>query len=76
MASEENEQDTPSGRLIPLIDFNKYYPDPTPSALRWLAFKNIDGFQSCIVRRGRRVLIDEVAYFRWVRERHSKKSEE
>ena len=46
--------------------------DPSPGALRWLVFTNKDGFESCVVRRGKRVLIDEAAYFEWL-EKHSNK---
>ena len=53
-------------RLIPVPEFNKYHPDPTPAALRWLIFNNVNGFKRCVVRRGRRVLIDEREYFKWL----------
>ena len=62
------------GRLIPLVYFNKYYPDPTPSALRWLMFKDVDGFRRCVVRRGRRVLIDKGEYFRWLQDHNAKRN--
>jgi hypothetical protein len=55
-------------RLIPLSKFNQYHPDPTVPALRWLVQTNRDGFNRCIVRRARRILIDEQEYFRWVDE--------
>ncbi len=53
-------------RLIPVSKFNDYHPDPTPGAIRWMIFTNKDGFEVCVVRRGRRVLIDEEAYFKWL----------
>lgn len=58
-------------RLIPVPQFNHYHPDPTPAALRWLIFTNKNGFERCVVRRGRRVLIDEIEYFRWLDENNS-----
>jgi hypothetical protein len=61
-------------RLIPLVMFNNYYPDPSPAGLRWLIFKNVDDFRRCVVKRGRRVLIDEQEYFRWLREHNERKN--
>jgi hypothetical protein len=55
-------------RLIPIPKFNDYHPDPTPAAIRWMIFTNKDGFNRCVVRRGRRVLIDELEYFNWLDE--------
>lgn len=59
-------------RLIPIPKFNDYHPDPSPAALRWLVFTNKDGFESCVVRRGKRVLIDEAAYFEWLDKQNEK----
>ena len=53
-------------RLIPVPRFNDFHPDPSPAALRWMIFTNKNGFDCCIVRRGRRILIDEVEYFKWL----------
>jgi len=71
--SEENQNPENSQRLIPVVSFNRYYPDPSVSAIRWLILKNINGFRRCIVRRGRRVLIDEREYFEWLKEQNEKK---
>ena len=57
-------------RLIPVPKFNDYHPDPTPAALRWMIFTNKNDFNRCIVRRGKRVLIDEIEYFRWLDEQN------
>ena len=57
-------------RLIPVPKFNEFHPDPTPAALRWLIFTNKNGFDRCVVRRGRRVLIDEIAYFQWLEDQN------
>lgn len=67
----ENAKEQPAvRRLIPVARFGEYYPDPTPSALRWLIYANVRGFRRCVVRRGRRVLIDEGEYFRWLEEQN------
>ncbi len=68
MASETDEQPGQVRRLIPVPQFNQFHPDPTPAAIRWMIFTNKDGFNRCVVRRGRRVLIDEAEYFRWLDE--------
>ncbi len=59
-------------RLIPIPQFNDYHPDPSPAALRWLIFTNKDDFNNCVVRRGRRVLIDEDAFFIWIDKNNKK----
>ncbi len=54
-------------RLIPLLRFNDFYPDPSVKALRWLRFTNQNNFnEECVVLRGRRVLICEESYFNWI----------
>lgn len=59
-------------RYIPIPKFNEYHPDPSPAALRWLVFSNPDNFSCCVVRRGRRVLIDEEKYFEWLEQQNKK----
>lgn len=73
MGEENNGLDVKVRRLIPVPDFNKYHPDPTPKAIRWMIYKNKNGFKRCIVRRGHRVLIDECEYFRWLAEQNNQK---
>ena len=63
-------------RLIPVSKFHQYYPDPSPGALRWMIFTNKNGFNCCVVRRGRRVLIDEVKYFKWLEGQNEKVGKE
>ena len=58
-------------RLIPVSKFNDYHPDQIPAALRWMIFTNKNDFNQCVVRRGRRALIDEMKYFRWLDEQNS-----
>ena len=53
-------------RLIPLVKWNEYYPDPSIKALRMLVFRrNENGFDEVIVKRGKRILIDADKYFEW-----------
>jgi hypothetical protein len=54
-------------RLIPLTDWNSFHPWPPIGGLRHLVFNATNnGFDAVIRRCGRRVLIDEVAFFAWV----------
>jgi hypothetical protein len=51
-------------RLIPLTDWNEYHPWPPVGGLRHLNFhKNTNGFSPAFKKVGRRVLIDERAFF-------------
>ena len=59
----------PKTRLIPASDWNDYHEWPPSGGLRHLIFyEKTNGFHKCIRRVGRRVLIDEDAFFRWVEE--------
>lgn len=54
-------------KLIPVTDWNKYQPWPPIGGLRHLIFNaHTNGFDKVIRRVGRRVLIDEAAFFEWV----------
>lgn len=54
-------------RLIPVSKWNEYHPWPTVSALRDYVFKaERIGLTPAIRRVGRRVLINEEAFFAWV----------
>ena len=54
-------------RLIPLTQWPQHHAYPNISGLRYLVFNaSKNGFNSCIKRVGRRILIDEAAYFAWV----------
>lgn len=58
-----------SPRLIPLTQWPEYHPWPPLGGLRHLVFNAAsNGFDKCIRRVGRRVLIDEAAFFTWVEE--------
>lgn len=55
------------GRLIPAAEWRKYHPWPGEGGLRHLIFHaNKNGFDRVVRRVGRRVLIDEAAFFSWV----------
>jgi hypothetical protein len=55
-------------RLIPLTDWALYHPWPPIGGLRDLVFRSkvdANGFDKVIRRVGRRVLLDEQAFFVW-----------
>ncbi len=54
--------------LIPLTKWDQFFLDPSVGALRWMVFSNKEFERRCVLRRGRRVLIDTVAYQQWLRE--------
>ena len=55
-------------RLITVPDWPKNHPWPTPAGLRWLIFNaDRNGANAWLVRVGRRVLVDEAAFFRWAK---------
>lgn len=62
-------QSPTQSRLIPLTKWNDHHMHPPIGGLRHLVFNaDTNGFDKVIRRVGRRVLIDEAAYFRWVEE--------
>ena len=63
------ETTSPPTRLIPLAEWDKHHPWPTPGALRFYHYNaKTNGFEkhAVIKRIGRRILVDEAAFFRWV----------
>ena len=59
----ENEQ----SRLIPVTTWNNFHDWPPVGGLRHLIFNEAtNGFDEVVKRVGRRVLIDEREFFRWV----------
>jgi len=63
------EAQPPTTRLIPVSQWDRHHPWPTPGALRFHVYNAAsNGFQEhgVVKRVGRRVLIDEMAFFRWV----------
>ena len=70
MHKQTNETDVI--RLIPVTQWPQYHTWPSVSGLRWLVFNSADnGFDVCIRRVGRRVLIDEKSFFNWVDQKNS-----
>lgn len=54
-------------RLIPANDWAKHHDWPPLGGLRHLIFfAKVNGFNAVVRRVGRRVLIDEQAFFDWV----------
>ena len=57
----------PAPRLIPLTAWPKFHQWPPLGGLRHLVFNaDKNGFDKVIRRCGRRVLLDETAFFAWV----------
>lgn len=65
-------QDQQQTRLIPVTRWNHYHEWPNQSGLRHLIFyEKTNGFNQVVRRIGRRVLIDESAFFRWVEQKNA-----
>lgn len=59
--------DTSSTKFIPVSKWQDYHPWPAIGGLRHLIFHSkTNGFDQVIVRAGRRILIDEKAFFEWL----------
>lgn len=70
-----NEQEQKQARLIPLVKWNIYHSEPSINALRMIAFRaEENGFSDVIVRRGKRVLINEEKYFEWLNKKQNKRA--
>lgn len=62
---------TSERKLIPLTQWNDYHPWPTQAGLRYLTFNaDQNNFKSVIRRSGRRILLDEQAFFQWIDEQN------
>lgn len=58
-------------RLIPVTAWEYFYPWPSTSGLRHLIFHaDKNGFDKVLRHVGRRVLIHEREFFRWVEEQN------
>ena len=54
-------------KLIPVTQWNDHHPWSPQGGLRFLIFNaEKNGFDKVIRRAGRRVLIDEQAFFQWM----------
>lgn len=63
----QSAQEQSSTRLIPVPKWNHYHEWPPVGGLRHLIFfAKENGFDKVVKRCGRRVLIDEKAFFEWV----------
>ncbi len=59
---------TKDTRLIPVPRWHEFHPWPPQGGLRYLIFNaSKNGFDAVLRRCGRRVLIDEAAFFRWMK---------
>lgn len=70
----ENKMDTKTmPKLIPVTKWNEYHVWPPVGGLRHLIFfAKLNGFNKVIRRVGRRVLIDEAAFFQWLEDNNHK----
>ncbi len=69
----DNNHHTSTKRLIPVTKWSEYHPWPPLGGLRHLIYTaRTSGFDRCIVKVGRRVLIDENAFFEWTRKKGRK----
>ncbi len=62
----------PSGPpcLLSVSQFCSKHDWATPGGIRHLLFnRETNGFKKCVVRLGRKILLDEGAVFEWLRER-------
>jgi len=58
--------------LIPLTKWGETHAWPPAGGLRHLVFhEKTNDFAACVKRVGRRVLIDEVAFFTWVEKQNA-----
>ena len=64
---EQKDTQSNETRIIPLTEWPKFHSWPPLGGLRHLVFHGkATGFDQVIRRIGRRVLIDEAAFFAWV----------
>ena len=60
-------------RYIPVPDWQKHHTWPPNGGLRSLIFnRHKNGFDKVVKKVGRRVLIDEAAFFSWIAQQQSK----
>ncbi|HAT1597248.1 TPA: hypothetical protein JAN72_06555 [Legionella pneumophila] len=63
----KNEINFNHNRYIPVTNWNDYHIWPPKGGIRYLIFnKNKNGFDKVVKKVGKRVLIDEAAFFEWV----------
>ena len=65
--NSEHQQDNSRTRYIPVPNWEKHHEWPRLGGLRNLIFnKDKNGFDKFVKKVGKRVLIDECAFFEWV----------
>lgn len=65
--NSNNQLEISRTRYIPVSNWEKYHEWPRIGGLRNLIFKkDKNGFDKVIKKIGKRVLIDEAAFFEWV----------
>lgn len=63
---------SPGIKLIPLTEWSKHHSWPPLGGLRHLVFNaKENGFHKVIRRCGRRILINEKAFFEWIEENNN-----
>lgn len=68
----QNHTENNSTRYVPVTKWPEYHAWPAVGGLRHLIFNaQKNGFNKVIVRAGRRVLIDERAFFEWLDEKRA-----
>lgn len=64
------EQPEKKSRLIPLSQWNDFHLYPTVGSLYQYNFnRENNGFDYCVIRSGKRILIDEDKLFEWLQNR-------
>lgn len=72
---ESQEEKISKPKLIPLSKWNEFHAWPSISGMRNLISKNEDNnFGRCIIRVGRRIVVDEGKFFEWVNSHRSNQS--
>lgn len=73
MTDSSTEPAAKQTRLIPVTKWNEHHQWPPLGGLRHLIFhEKTNGFEKVIRRCGRRVLIDEAAFFQWMEAQNGK----
>lgn len=73
MNQNTNKSNSQTTRFIPLTKWPEFHSWPPIGGLRHLVFNSkMNGFSKCLVRVGRRILIDEKAFFEWARKKGQK----
>lgn len=63
--SAENEDSIP--RLLTIRQFAEKHPFMSENSIRWLLFKDPPGLEECLVRLSKRIYIDELIYFTFLK---------